>query len=138
VSAGDSHVLSVLLPALQIAVPLIVADLATLEPDERERKIHTHSWRAAAIEAIGSHGDELLYGGKNCASTFHHLASALAALSHTPGGVTVFRVNWCAEHHPGGRTADDAQPCEKCNSSDILPFPEPRPIEDVQLPDVIR
>lgn len=36
---------------------------------------------------VASHGDDLQYGGKNCAATFNALAEGVAICSFAPGGV---------------------------------------------------
>lgn len=53
---------------------------------------------SAAASTIGSHGDDLQFGGKHCAPTFAALARGLAALSFAPGGVTFLGAHWCARH----------------------------------------
>lgn len=53
--------------------------------------------RDAATE-IGSHADDLQFGGKRCASTFAALARGLAAISFAPGGVSFLGAHWCAQH----------------------------------------
>jgi len=66
---------------LQAAVPLHIAQLRSL-PDALAV--------AAAgrfAEQLGSHGDDLMFGGTHCADTFNTLAAALAVLAFQPGGV---------------------------------------------------
>jgi hypothetical protein len=53
---------------------------------------------SVAAERIGSHGDELQYGGKHCAEAFDALAAGLAAASFAPGGVDFLGAHWCARH----------------------------------------
>jgi hypothetical protein len=43
---------------------------------------------------IGGHGDELLYGGKHCASLFAGVADAIAIMAFFPGGITIFGRHW--------------------------------------------
>lgn len=52
----------------------------------------------SAAEVIGSHGDDLQFGGKHCRPAFAALARGLAALSFCPGGVRFMGAHWCARH----------------------------------------
>lgn len=82
---------------LQLAVPLLIDQLARL--DERTRDQIRVRWAADAATEVGSKGDVLQFGGKpgRSAEVFNHLARGLAALAWQPGGVTFAGMHWCAE-----------------------------------------
>lgn len=79
---------SLLAIALQSAVPLWQMTVA-----------HWPDWliqqeAEAASQMIATKGDELLYGGKQCAETFNQVAKGLAILSLCPGGISAFGSHW--------------------------------------------
>lgn len=97
---------SLLLDALAIAVPLEVAEMAQLDPQERINRAR-ELWaqfqpRSAKQEdaemARFTGGAALTYGGKGAAGEFAILAKVLAAMALQPGGVTAFGAHWCVEH----------------------------------------
>lgn len=94
---------TILIETLTLAVPLWIDRLAMHDPARRDNLIQ--SWAADAADAVSSRGDVLQYGGKRgeAASVFNAMARGLAALAHSPGGVTFLGVGWCARHSPGGR-----------------------------------
>lgn len=47
---------------------------------------------------LGTHGDNMLYGGRHAGETFTALAYSLAHLAQQPGGVTFAGIHWCADH----------------------------------------
>lgn len=83
---------TLLVGLLTTAVAMAQQDLTRLSWCDVERIA-----REAAV-TIGSHGDDLMYGGKHCASTFAALARGLAAISFAPGGVRFLGEHWCARH----------------------------------------
>ncbi|MFF5265371.1 hypothetical protein ACFY4C_41355 [Actinomadura viridis] len=89
----DGAALEVLTTMLQTAVPLNIFQMQSWTADQR-----CETGRAQA-STIGSHGDDLLYGGKHCAESFNALAKGLAALAYQPGGVTFLGLHWCVEEH---------------------------------------
>jgi len=85
----------VLAIGLQVAVPLHILEQRTWPAERRQ---------AAAAEAasfVGSHGDDLQFGGRLCAATFNALAAGLALLATAPGGVTFAGEHWCTAPHAG-------------------------------------
>ena len=80
---------------LPVAVLTALDDVARLADDERVRLA------AEFADAIASHGDDLMFGGKHCAPTFAALARGLAVLAHQPGGVSFAGLHWCvgSGHH---------------------------------------
>jgi hypothetical protein len=75
---------------LEVAVPLRIADLRTYSEDAR---------MAMAREAgqyIASRGDDLMFRSKKgkSAEAFNQLATGLAALAFSPGGVTFAGMKW--------------------------------------------
>ena len=91
-----------LLIALDAAVPLHIRDLAG-QPTETLQRIARE-----AVNVIAAHGDDLLYGGRKCRTTFTALAVALAALAHAPGGVTFSGRHWCTDHDACRRAQAEA------------------------------
>ena len=110
---------------LQAAVPLWMAELARMTPEQRDRAVA--NWAADAAEVIASNGDTLMFHTKptkltaaqlgttsrrkpgdevGTASTFNHLARGLAALAYCPGGVQFGGYHWCADHHRWGIEVD--------------------------------
>lgn len=84
-----------LLPLLQIAVPLAIAELQSRGgPTDRD----VAEARAFSSE-LGSRGDILLYGGRRgeAAALFARLARALAVGAFCPGGVSFVGARWEAE-----------------------------------------
>ena len=78
---------------LTLAVPLEMARLADLTPEQRRADV------TSAGRAIGTYGDVLLYGGgRGIPSVFATVAKALAVLAYQPGGVTFDGVHFCADH----------------------------------------
>lgn len=97
---ADHPLLEAMLP---VAVLTALDDLARLPDTERQ---HLAS---EAATTIGSHGDDLMFGGKHTAAAFAALARALALLAHQPGGVTFAGLHWCVgSGHHGTR---DQAPC---------------------------
>jgi hypothetical protein len=105
--------------ALEVAVPMALADLDTWPVEEREAILAR--WAADAVDPLCEHGDVLQYGAGPkatrkervvVAGTFAALARGLVALSHTPGGVAFDGVLWCAQHARWGTTKP--WPCAEC------------------------
>jgi hypothetical protein len=76
-------------------VPLHILELRRWSPERRAAAA------ADAATTIGSHGDALLFGGRQCAETFNALALGLALLAHQPGGVAFAGEHWCTDPHAG-------------------------------------
>jgi len=83
--------------ALAAAVPLEIARLRSLPEEERAREIKAHTGQAVAV-LLAEHGDDLLFGGRHCADAFAALATGLACLAFTPGGVRFAGLHFCADH----------------------------------------
>lgn len=93
---------------LDVAVPLEMAHLATLNPDDRGDVMA--AWAAGAVDLIVNSDASLLFPIKahpatvrhvaepGTAATFAALAKGLAAGAYVPGGVTAFGRHWCADH----------------------------------------
>lgn len=83
------------LMALEIAVPLRIAELAAQPHKQRAATIRW--WAREAADAIGSQGDVLMFGSKKpgrAARVFNHLARGLAAGAYLPGGITFAGRHW--------------------------------------------
>lgn len=114
----------VLLETLSLAVPMHMIELGRCTPDTLT-EIATE-----AASFIGSHGDSLQFGGKQCAPAFNQLARGLAASALTAwGGVTFQGLHWCALPGCTNRDADHPQPYPTHAE------PAPRPIVDLHLPE---
>ncbi|UJW28842.1 hypothetical protein L3Q67_26645 [Saccharothrix sp. AJ9571] len=88
---------------LPVAVLTALDEVAGLTAAERRRLA------SEAATIIGSHGDDLMFGGKHTGDAFATLARALAVLAHQPGGVSFAGLHWCVgSGHHGTR---DAAPC---------------------------
>lgn len=95
----------VLIPSLEAAVPLWMAQLHDL--DESSRATVMRAWRDAAWEPLAHMSDVgMMAGGTKgeAASWFNHLARAIAVMSYAEGGVTCFGRHWCQDH---ARCCDD-------------------------------
>ena len=92
---------SLLMVVLLAAVPLYIGELQRLQGETRTNQVR--AWTAAAVDALACQGDVLQYGGARgeAAQVFNHLARALAALAHMPGGVSFAGTHWCVEHPMG-------------------------------------
>ena len=80
---------------LEVAVPLRIADLQRIPWDEIARKLP--EW----ADVLVSQGDIIMYKSPKkgeTAKAFNVLASALAAMSFVPGGVTFSGLHWEAKH----------------------------------------
>jgi len=80
--------------SLEAAVPIRMMIAARLDPDTRAARLAD----PGIVDAITAHGDDLLYGGKDCAPSFNRLAEALALMAFQPGGVTFHGRHYCAHH----------------------------------------
>lgn len=90
-----------LILALQVAVPMRIAQLAAMDFTERSGWI---SWWAHEAQApIMERADNMMYSSRgktkaarhDIANTFNHLAKGLAAAAFCPGGVTFAGRHWC-------------------------------------------
>jgi hypothetical protein len=121
----------VLRETLALAVPMHMAELERCSPE-----VFT-AIAGDAATVIGSHGDALQFGGKQCAPAFNALARGLAAAALIAwGGVTFQGLHWCAVPGCTDPDADHPQPVE--------PRPVPaafarnlneRPTTDLKLPE---
>lgn len=114
-----------LVTALQATVPLRIHEMEWMnDMTAQARTDFVQGFAPALADAIASRADVMLYSGKtrterrDCAATFNSLARAIAALSYSPGGVTVFGITWCAVHAPYGTTARGGL-CPQCESDAI-------------------
>lgn len=81
---------TVLRTTLALAVPMHIAELDGLPPDV----LTGIATRAATT--VGTHGDDLQFGGRHCAEAFNALARGLAVAALTAwGGVTWEGMRWC-------------------------------------------
>ena len=78
---------------LDAAVPLWM-----LAYQDRARE-ELSSLAADAVDAITAHGDQLMFGGSECADTFNRLAQAVAVLALVyPAGVDFAGRHWGGPH----------------------------------------
>lgn len=86
--------------SLGAAVQLRIAELAALDPDDRDRVVRV--WAVDAADLVSQNGDQLMFktpAGPNqpgTAAVFNALARGLAALAHQPGGVRFHGTHWQA------------------------------------------
>lgn len=116
----------VLRETLRLAVPRHLNELDGLPLD-----MLTSIATASAV-TVGTHGDDLQFGGKHCAEAFNALARGLAVAALVAwGGVTYEGLHWCATPGCGDPDGDHPQP----HPDAVKPLPPPRrPVED--LPDL--
>ncbi|GAA3762406.1 hypothetical protein HDA32_005824 [Spinactinospora alkalitolerans] len=88
--SGDSALLAAMLPTAVLTALPEVAGLTT-----RERR----ALAERSADALTAHGDDLVYGGRDCAPTFAALARGLAAAALQPGGVTYAGHHFCVRPH---------------------------------------
>jgi hypothetical protein len=109
-----------LITALQVAVPLHVLDLRRLDTEQREDLIELE--RSSIADAIGAHGDDLMYGGKETTATFAKLARGVAFASFAAYGTRFLGLVWCAIHAPGGEAQPGTSPrCSRCMAGEDRP-----------------
>jgi hypothetical protein len=110
---------SILIETLAMAVPLWIDRLAGELAGRRSEQMI--SWASDAADAVASHGDVLLYGGKRgeAAVVFNAMARGLAALAFCPGGVTFLGIRWCARHHPTGTSPGPGRRCYGCDREEF-------------------
>jgi hypothetical protein len=110
-----------LICALAAAVPMEIEDLRWA--DETARRNIAARLRYQPPGSAPSpleHGDQLLYGGPQCAPAFTALAQALALLACKPGGVTFGPLRWCAAHMHQRWAEPDGIVCPACLHSEHL------------------
>lgn len=83
---------ALLTTALAAAVPLEIGLVRQLDEGQRDLL------RERLAPMLQQGGDDLLYGGRLCATTFAAYTRALALLAFAPGGVTAFGLTFCATH----------------------------------------
>lgn len=90
----------VLLLALQVAVPLRMAELSRMTPYQRAGAIAV--WREHGEEVVAYEGDHLLVAHPQArgdsAKAFNRMARGLAAMAYAPGGVSFAGLHWCADN----------------------------------------
>ena len=84
----------VLMLTLDLAMPIAILQMRDWTPRQRETA------RAADVDMVASHGDDLLFGGRNCTAAFAAAARGLALLADAPGGVDFAGRHWCVRAHP--------------------------------------
>jgi hypothetical protein len=94
--------------ALQVAVPLRIAELSGMTPYQRSGALVV--WREHGEDAVAYAGDYLQvrhsHARGETAKAFNRLACGLAALAHAPGGVSFADLHWCPVH-PWGVLAEE-------------------------------
>lgn len=83
--------LPLLRTTLQAAVPLRIAELAHLAPEDIQRK-------ADSIDTHELHADDAMFAGRHAAEGVRNLITALALLAHAEGGVDFMGDHWCTDH----------------------------------------
>jgi len=117
----------VLRETLRLAVPLHIRELDGLPLSV----LMAISARSAAV--VGTHGDDLQYGGKHTREAFNALARGLAVAALTAwGGIEFDGLHWCTT--PGCRTPDDTDAHPQPHP-DAVRAPAPRRPVDT-LPDL--
>lgn len=113
---------------LRMAVPMHMVELHGL-PDDMLAQIASN-----AATVIGTHGDDLQYGGKHCVPTFNALARGLAAAALVAqGGVDYEGLHWCADPYCRAKSRFDH--ADEYPATEPAPEPEPRPVVDLHLPE---
>ncbi|MEU6562527.1 hypothetical protein [Nocardia nova] len=74
-------------------VPLCIAETRSWPDHKIRREANT------AADVIGSHGDDLQFGGRQRGPALHALAMAFALLARAEGGITTFGVHACLAAH---------------------------------------
>lgn len=106
----------VLCETLRLAVPMWMREL--------------HDWpvedllaaAAADSQTVGTHGDDLQYGGPHCKDAFHALARGLAISALlADGGVDFLGIHWCADPSCRARSRFD----HAAEAPDEKPEPAP-------------
>jgi hypothetical protein len=118
-----------LIIALTAAVPLWLAELAAMHPDQRAPAVER--WRTEGVKMICERGDILQYRGTKKGATaeaFNAMARGIAVLSTMPGGVPLGGVVFCATHHPGGIQTSERM-CLQCLAEESARPPEATPAE---------
>ncbi|REF00245.1 hypothetical protein [Thermomonospora umbrina] len=117
---------------LLMVVPLRMAELRNRTPDQ------LMAVGRAQVDALGSRGDVLQYGGRGAGDAAAAMATGLAALALTAeGGVTFSGLHWCGAPHT---ECPSRTPVWRWLGVYELPVPAvpvpARPVEDVPLPDL--
>lgn len=114
----------VLRETLRLAVPLHVEKLRGLDGEQLAAIAN------ATATTVGSHGDDIQYGGRHCAEAFNALARGLAAAALAAwGGVTFDGMHWCPVVGCPGVDDDHPQPWPWTPR----PVPQPRAVRDVPV-----
>lgn len=90
----DGHSLPI---ALDVAIPLHMAELAALPSDQRfDAAIDAAN---TALRVMDETGEAILYRRRpgESARAFNAVAKAIAALAFSPGGITIFGRHWEAK-----------------------------------------
>lgn len=116
----------VLLETLRLAVPMHIVELDGLPLETLLAISHQ------CAVTVGTHGDDLQFGGKHTRDAFNALARGLAVAALVAwGGVTYEGLHWCAK--PGCSTPDADHPQPYPDAVKPLPASR-RPVES--LPDL--
>ncbi|REH31071.1 hypothetical protein BCF44_12294 [Kutzneria buriramensis] len=91
--AGTTHAVDTLRSTLQMSVPLRMFEMR----DWADEALHAKA--GAGADAVAHHGDDLMFGGKHCASTFNALTDGLAAAALLVGAVDWLELHFCATDH---------------------------------------
>ena len=90
-SAAQGTNPALLRTTLQAAVPLRVAELSHLDPEDIRRA-------ADRIDTHDLHADDAVFAGRYAAEGTRNLITALALLAHAEGGVDFMGDHWCTDH----------------------------------------
>lgn len=118
---------TVLRETLRLAVPMWMVEVDGLPLD-----MLTGIATASAV-TVGTHGDDLQFGGKHTRDAFNALARGLAVAALVAwGGVTYEGLHWCAT--PGCRDPGDADAHPQPYPDAVKDPPPRRPVDE--LPDL--
>lgn len=92
-AGGDAHGVDVLKGMLGAFVPIRMFEMRDWADEALQAKA------AAGSEAVAHHGDDLMFGGKHCASTFTALLDGLSAAALLVGVVDWLELHFCAVKH---------------------------------------
>ncbi|WP_063044971.1 hypothetical protein [Nocardia pseudovaccinii] len=79
--------------ALIALIPMWIVEVRAWSDEKIQREA------SAAAEVIGSHGDDLQYGGKKRGPALNAVAKAFALLARAEGGITGLGVHACLAAH---------------------------------------
>ena len=119
----------VLAETLRLAVPMHMAALHGSPP----RVLAAVASASATV--IGSHGDDLQFGGQHCAAAFNALARGLAAAALTAeGGADYAGLHWCADPWcRAGSRFEHAPAVDVADLPEVSAVPVQRAVVDVRV-----